>query len=170
MSPKTGISNSRSTGTKPDWYIKSERLLKSMKNLPIEIDNLKLQLELLRITGPSITQKYQQVKVETSHVSSPTEQVVLREERLQEEISRREILLQMLENTIRSFSPEEHLAYQLRYELEKREKEVWDKMQISRTAYFNLQKRVVLKTALLLGIPVPPEEHSKYSSGLLWDD
>lgn len=170
MSPRTGISNNKSAGTKPDWYIKSERLLKSMKNLPIEINNLKLQLELFRMTGPSITQKYHQVKVETNQVSSPTEQVVLREERFQEEISRREILLQMLENTIRSFSPEERMAYQLRYEMEKREKEVWDKMQISRTAYFNLQKRVVLKTALLLGIPVPVEEQGKYSSGLLWDN
>lgn len=154
---------------KPVWYKQTERLLKAYKNLSFEIENLKLQLRLNQLTGQSITRQLKQVVVQHNSVSSPLELMVIKEESLEERIEHKQILLQMLENTIKSFNPDERAVYKLRYELEKRDKEVWTKLQISRSGYFELQRRVVLKAAKLLDIPVPENDMPGEWNGTLFE-
>jgi DNA-directed RNA polymerase specialized sigma subunit len=154
---------------KPGWYKKTERLLKYYKNLPMEIDNLKLQLRMDQLVGQSITQQFKPVVIQHNSVSSPLESVTIKEESMEERIERKEIMFIMISNAIKTFNPEEKMIYQLRYELEKREKEVYTKLQMSRSSYFELQKRVVLKTAKLLGIPVPEAEQPEEWKGKLFE-
>ncbi len=157
------------TYTKPEWYRRTERLLKSFKNLPIEIENLKLQLRMDRIAGPSITAKYKPVVIQTNSVSSPLESTVIKEESIEERIELKEIRLKMLENTINAFNTEEHRVYNLRYELERGEKEVYIKLGMSRSSYFEFQKKVVLKAAKLLYIPVPDDDLPEEWKGRLFE-
>lgn len=141
---------------KADWYYKCEHLLKSKKNLPLELENLKLQLQLMKLRENQISNQFDvsnNISKNKSHNN-----ILDKMEHLQEQIHCKEIVNKMLDNTIRSLSADELTVYHLRYEMEKREKEVWDSMLISRSAYFHLQKKMVLKAALLLGIPVPTEE------------
>lgn len=154
---------------KPGWYRRTERLLKSYKTLPFEIDNLKLQLRMNRLAGPSITAKYKPAVTQQNSVSSPLESSVIKEESIEEKIELKEIRYQMLENTIKALNPEEHQVYKLRYELEKGEKEVYQKLQMSRSSYFELQKRVILKAAKLLYIPVPEEDLPEEWKGRLFE-
>lgn len=155
---------------KPRWYRQAERLLRSYKHLPYEIDNLRLQLRLDQLAGPSITSQYKQAIAQSSGHSSPTEHVVLKEESLEEKLERKEILLQMLENAIKTFDPEEYQVYQLRYEVEKREKEVYMKLQMSRSSYHELQRRVCMKAAMILNIPVPCEAQPNEWTGDLFQE
>jgi len=152
------IKESEKKTKKPDWYRRSERFLRQYKYMESELKNMHLQLRLNQLAGTSITAQLKQVVVQSSSVSSPSETYVIKEESLEERIERKEIQLQMLENAMKSFDPEEKLVYRLRYELEKGEKEVWMKLQMSRSSYFDLQKRVVLKTAMLMQIEVPEED------------
>lgn len=152
------ISNNTEKTKKPNWYRQAERYLKQYKYMEAELDNMKLQLRFNRLSGTSITAQLRQVVVQSSNISSPSESYVIKKELLEERIERKEIQLAMLENVIKSFNAEESLAYKLRYELEKGEKEVWMRLQMSRSSYFELQKIVVLKTALLMQITVPDDD------------
>lgn len=144
--------------TKPGWYKQAERQLRSYKNLPMEIENLQLQMELDQLAGQRITPKYQGDVVQAGSVSAPVESIFIKSEALQERLRLKQIRFRMLENTIKSFNPEERQVYYLRYEVEKRDKEVFFKLQMSRSAYFELQRKVVMKAARLLGIPIPDQE------------
>ncbi len=157
------------TYTKPNWYRRTERLLKSFKNLPYEIENLKLQLRLDQLAGPSITAKYKPVVTQLNSVSSPTESAVIKEETLEEKIERKEIWFKKLENTIKAFNTEEHQLYKLRYEYERGEKEAYLNLQMSRSSYFEFQKKVVLKAAKLLCIPVPEDDLPEEWKGKLFE-
>ncbi|MEN6325805.1 MAG: hypothetical protein ABFD18_06325 [Syntrophomonas sp.] len=154
---------------KPAWYKRTERLLKSYKNLPMEIDNLKLQLRMDQLAGQSITQQFKPVVTQHNSVSSPLESITLKEVQMEERIEFKEIQFRMLENTIKTLNPDEKQVYNLRYELEKREKEVYTKLQMSRSSYFELQKRVVLKAAMLLRVPVPQDDQPKEWNGKLFE-
>lgn len=166
---KVNEENEKPKYKKPGWYKKTERLLKLYKNLPAEIENLRLQLRMDQLAGQSITQQFRPVVTQHNSVSSPLESITIKETSMENIIERKEILLQMLENTIKTFNPEERPVYHLRYELEKRDKEVYTKLQISRSAYFELQKRVVLKAARLLNIPVPIEDQPPQWNGKLFE-
>ncbi len=143
---------------KPDWYSRSERLLRQYKYLPGEIKNMKLQLRLHQMAGTTITSQLRQVVVQSSRVSSPSESHVTKEEAMEEKIERKEIQLAMLENVMKAFNADEAMVYKLRYEMEKGEKAVWMQMGMARSSYFKLQKAVVLKTALLMQMEVPGED------------
>jgi hypothetical protein len=154
---------------KPKWYRQTERLLKAHKYLPIEIDNIRLQIRMNQLAGPTIVQPLREIV--TQHMqtgSSPTEREYILQEGLAEKLERKQILLQMLDNVVKTFSPEEHLVYKLRYESEKREKEVYTKLQMSRSSYFELQRQTVMKAARLLGIPIPHEDQPPEWTGELF--
>lgn len=155
---------------KPQWYRRTERLLKLHKYLPLEIDNLRLQIEMNQLAGPSIVAQPREIV--TQHMpggGSPIENAYIRDESLAEIAELKETLLKMLDNTVKSFNPEEHLVYKLRYESEKREKEVYIKLQMSRSCYFELQRRVVMKAARLLCIPIPHEDQPPEWTGELFE-
>lgn len=158
------------TYKKPSWYKKAESLLRSYKNLPMEIENLQLQLEFDRLAGPSITAKYTSAMAQSSGTSSPVENTITREEALQEKLRKKKIRLKMLTNIINAFNQEEKQVYYLRYELEKQEKEIYFKLQMSRTSYFELQKMVALKAARWLSIPIPDEDLPEEWKGELFED
>ena len=143
---------------KPGWYRETERHLRRKKYLPVEIENLKLQLDLDRQAGPKIVAQIQPAVPQKSAVSSPTETVVISYDTKQEAIQRKEILPQILENTVKTFIREEHQVYYLRYELEWRDREVSEKLNMSRSSYFSMQRRVVLKAAQIMGVEVPEDE------------
>lgn len=154
---------------KPQWYRRTERLLREFKYMPIEIDNLLLQLKLDRLAGPSTT--FQPREIITQHMNSgtsSTESAFLKEESLSEHIERKQILYEMLENTIKSFNPEEALVYKMRYESEFREKVVSGKLKMGKSTYFELQRRVVLKAARMLHIPVPTDDQPQDWTGELF--
>lgn len=154
---------------KPAWYKQAERQLRSYKNLPMEIENLELQMELDQLAGTSITQKYKNSMAQASGKSSPIESVVTKEEALRERLRCKQIRLKMLDNVIKSFNLEERQVYYLRYEVEKRDKEVYTKLRMSRSAYFELQRKVVLKAARLLSIPIPNEDLPEEWRGRLFE-
>lgn len=155
---------------KPQWYRKTERLLKNHKYLPIEIDNIKLQIRLNQLAGPTIIAKPREIVTQyMPGGSSPTESTYIREESLLELVERKQILLEMLDNVVKAFNPEERLVYKLRYESEKREKEVYTKLQMSRSCYFELQRQTVMKAARLLGIPIPHEDQPHDWTGELFN-
>jgi len=144
---------------KPKWYRQTERLLKKHKYLPMEIDNLLLQLRLTQLAGPSIT--FQPREITTQYMpggGSSTEAIYLKEESLDEKIERKQILLTMIDNAIRTFNEEERLVYKLRYESELREKEIYPRLKMGRSTYFELQRRTVMKAARVLNIPIPGDE------------
>ncbi len=163
------IKNNEQPYKKPAWYKQAERLLKSYKYLPAEIENMKLDLRMEQLSGQRITQQFKSIVVQHTSVSSPLESITLKEMRLEEQIERKEIQYRKIQNTISTFNSDEKAVYTLRYELEKREKEVYTKLQMSRSSYFELQKRVVLKTAKLLNIPVPEAEQPEEWKGKLFE-
>lgn len=155
---------------KPKWYRQTERLLKAHKYLPIEIDNIRLQIRMNQLAGPTITSQPREII--TQHMqtgSSPTEREYLIQESLAEKLERKQILLQMLDNAVKALNPEEHLVYKLRYESEKREKEVYMKLQMSRSCYFELQRQTVMKAARLIGIPIPHDDQPPDWTGELFE-
>ena len=152
------IKNPEKKQKKPNWYRRAEKYLRQYKYMESELENMRLQLRLNRLSGTSITAQLRQVVVQSSGVSSPSENYVIKEESFGERIERKEIQLLMLENVMKSFNPEEKLVYRLRYEQEKGEKAVCMKLLMSRSSYFELQKVVVMKTALLMQIEVPDED------------
>lgn len=154
---------------KPNWYRRTERLLKWYKYLPAEIENLKLELEYQQLAGPPVTAQLRQDASFTNSVSSPLAAVVAVEETLQNKIRVKEIAYTKLENTINSLNPEEYQVYRYRYELECRDKEVYNGLDMSRSAYFELQKKVILKSARLLNIPVPKEDQPEEWTGELFE-
>lgn len=154
---------------KPAWYKQAERQLRSHKNLPMEIENLQLQMELDQLAGQSITPKYQGDVVQSGSISSPVESIAIKAQVLEERLRQKQIRLRMLDNTIKTFTPEERQVYYLRYEVEKRDKEVYYKLQMSRSAYFELQRRVVMKAARLLGIPIPTKDLPEEWKGELFN-
>jgi hypothetical protein len=85
---------------------KTEKYLRRKKDLPAEIENLKLQLEADRMTGPRVTAQYKEAVSKNSSVSSPVESNYIKIETREERLRRREILLEILENTIKSFTSE----------------------------------------------------------------
>ena len=155
--------------SKPKWYRKTERLLKAYKSLPFEIENLELQLRMDKLTGTSITPNYNFSEGRSYGISSPVESVATREICIEDQIERKTILFKMLDNTIKAFTSDERLVYQLRYEEERRDKEVYTKLQMSRSSYFELQKKVILKAARLLYIVVPRDEWPEEWKGELFE-
>jgi DNA-directed RNA polymerase specialized sigma subunit len=154
------MAQERKTGgyKKPYWYKQTENLLRRKKEIPVEIDNLKLQLQLDRLSGPRIISQYKVMEGTAAYSTSPTENAVLKYESKEEQIEQRQILLDILENTIRTFSPEEYQIYFLRYESELKDYEVYEKIGVCRSSYFELQKRLVVKAARLIGLTVPQDE------------
>jgi len=156
---------------KPAWYKKTERLLKWMKYLPDEIDNLRIQLQMDKLAGQRITAQYRSVVGGHSNtVSSPLAAIASRDITLEEKIEYRELLLQMLNNTVNSFNRDEKKVFELRYDLELKDKEVFTSMDMSRSSYFELQKRVILKAAMFLHIPVPLEDQPNAWKGKLFEN
>lgn len=143
---------------KPDWYKKTERLLRRKKYLPVEIENLRLQLGLDREAGARVVADIESGVAKKTNISSPTETAVIKYDTKDQAIRRKEILLTILDNTVKAFNRDEHQVYYLRYELEWRDWQVSDKLGMSRSAYFDLQKRVVMKAAQLIGVEIPEEE------------
>jgi DNA-directed RNA polymerase specialized sigma subunit len=142
---------------KPEWYKQTENLLRRKKEIPVEIENLKLQLELDRLSGPRIISRYSVAEGKGTYFSSPTENTVIKYVSKEEQIEERRILLEILDNTVSSLSPEEFQVYALRYEAEMKDYEVYEKIGMCRSSYFEMQKRVVLKAARLIGILGPEE-------------
>ena len=143
---------------KPDWYKKTERHLRRKKYLPVEIENLRLQLGLDREAGARVVADLKLGMAKKTNISSPTETAIIKYDTKEQAIRRKEILLTILENTVKAFNRDEHQVYYLRYELEWRDWQVSDKLGMSRSAYFDLQKRVILKAAQIIGIEVPEED------------
>lgn len=156
---------------KPQWYKKTERLLKWHKYLPAEIENLRIQIKMDKWAGQRITAQYRAAVGGPSNlISSPQTSVLSREEELEEKINYREMLLKMLDNTVRSFTPDEQKVYHYRYDLELKDKEVFTGLDMSRSSYFELQKRVILKSAMLLHVPVPAEDQPEEWKGELFEN
>ncbi len=154
---------------KPQWYKKTERLLKWKKYLPAEIENLQIQLQMDRWSGQRITAQYRESIGQSLSISSPLVAIVSREESVEEKIRYRELLLQMLENTVKSFTQDERIVYDLRYDSELKDKQVYTGLKMSRSAYFELQRQVVLKAARLLNIPVPLKDQPEEWKGQLFE-
>lgn len=143
---------------KPDWYKKTERHLRRKKYLPVEIENLKLQLDLDREAGARVVADIEAGMAKKTNISSPTETAVIKYDTKEQAIRRKEILLTILDNTVKAFNRDEHQVYYLRYECEWRDWEIADKLGVSRSAYFNLQRQVVMKAAQLIGVEIPEDE------------
>ena len=103
---------------KPDWYKKTERLLRRKKYLPVEIENLRLQLGLDREAGARVVADIESGVAKKTNISSPTETAVIKYDTKDQAIRRKEILLTILDNTVKAFNRDEHQVYYLRYELE----------------------------------------------------
>jgi DNA-directed RNA polymerase specialized sigma subunit len=143
---------------KPDWYKETERHLRRKKYLTVEIENLKLQLDLDREAGARVVANLKSGITKKTNISSPTESTIMKYETKEEAIRRKEILLHILENTVKAFNRDEHQIYYLRYECEWKDWEIADKLGVSRSAYFNLQRQVVMKAAQLIGVEIPEDE------------
>lgn len=164
-------SEEKKKNTKPEWYKRTERLLRRHKNMPVEIENLELRIEMDQEAGPRISSQIKQIITgPTNAVSDPIQQWEISMEAKRETLRRKQRLLKILDNTVQAFTKEEYDLYHLRYSLELHDFKVSRTLGLSRSPYFDKQRRVVMKAARLMCIEIPEDEQPEEWKGWLFDE
>lgn len=137
-----------------NWKKETENLLRRYKHFDAEIKSLELQIEMTRLAGPSITPQYsERVSSGTYSTTSSTETFVMSVEMKEEKVKKIRIWQELIGIALEhALTPEEKIVYELRYRDEFLPDVVMSELKMDRRAYFKLQKQMLEKVALFIGL------------------